>query len=145
MVKSSFSKTWKGSTQVRKQRKYRHNAPLHVKQKMLHVHLSKELREKHGRRNIQVRKGDKVKVLRGQFRKREGKVERVDLKKEKVFVTGIEIIKKEGSKLIQSLSPSNLIIMDLNITDKKRKQKLENKKSKSDTKEKDNTKKGDKE
>jgi large subunit ribosomal protein L24 len=127
MVKNSFSSAWKSSTQVRKQRKYRYNAPLHIKQKLVHVHLSKPLREKYAIRNVQVKKGDKVKVLRGQFNKKEGKVERVDLKKEKVYVTGIEIIKKDGSKLVQSLHPSNLILVDLNLDDKKRKQKLENK------------------
>ena len=143
MVKSAFSKTWKGSTQIRKQRKYRYNAPLHIKQKMVHVHLSKPLREKHGFRNIQVKKGDKVKILRGQFKKKEGKIERVDLKKEKVYVTGVEIIKKDGSKLIQALNPSNLVIVDLNVDDKKRKIKLESKNSKSKDKEKMTTTKGD--
>ena len=127
MVKNSFSTTWKKSTQPRKQRKYRYNAPLHVKQKIMHVHLSPELRKKYGFRNVQIKKGDKVKVLRGKFAKKEGKVEKVTLKQEKVYVTGIEIIKKEGSKLPVPLIHSNLMIIDLDLSDKKRKAKLENK------------------
>lgn len=127
MVKNSFAKTWKKSTQPRKQRKYRYNAPLHVKQKLVHVHLSADLRKKYVTRNVQVRKGDKVKVMRGQFAKKEGKVERVDLKREKVYVTGIEVIKKEGTKLPVALNPTNLMIIDLELSDKKRKAKLENK------------------
>ena len=121
MVKQSFSKTWKRSTQTRKQRKYRYNAPLHVKQKMAHVHLSKELREKHGFRNAQVKKGDKVKILRGKFSKKEGKVERVDLKDGKVYVTGMEMIKKDGTKVLASFDPSNLMITTLDTSGKKRK------------------------
>ena len=124
MVKTSFYTTWKSSIQVRKKSKYRHNAPLHLKQKILHVHLSKDLRQKYGLRNIQVRKGDKVKISRGQYRKKEGKVERVILKREKVFVTGIESIKKDGSKASFPLSPSNLMIIEVDLSDKKRKQKL---------------------
>ncbi|MBU0460164.1 MAG: 50S ribosomal protein L24 [Nanoarchaeota archaeon] len=129
MVKTSFVKSWNRSVQPRKQRKYRYNAPLHLKQKMLHVHLSPELRKKYGLRRVQVKKGDKVKVLRGQFKKREGKVEKVNLKQEKVFVTGIELIKKEGAKLTVPLNPTNLMITELNLNDKKRKLKLEGKKT----------------
>ncbi len=127
MVKNSFSKTWNSSTQPRKQRKYRYNVSLHLKQKYLHVHLSKELREQYGKRNVQVKKGDKVRILRGKFSKQEGKVERVSLKYEKVYVTGIEIIKKEGTKLLIPFNPSNLMIIALDLDDKKRKNKLESK------------------
>jgi large subunit ribosomal protein L24 len=125
MVKNSFSTTWKSSTQPRKQRKYRYNAPLHLKQKYLHVHLSKELRDKYTTRNVQIKKGDKVLVLRGKFSKKEGKVDRVSLKYEKVYITGIEMIKKDGTKLLNPFNPSNLMVVTLNLDDKKRKQKLE--------------------
>ena len=120
-----FSTAWNSSTQVRKQRKYRYNAPLHIKQKFAHVHLAPLLRKKYGTRNVQVRKGDKVRIMRGQFRKKEGKVERVDLKREKIYINGAEIIKKDGSKIMQSVKPSNLMILELELGDKKRKQKLE--------------------
>ena len=139
MQNHKFSRTWNQSSQPRKQRKYRYEAPLHLRQKFLHVHLSPELRVKYGKRNLQVKKADKVKVLRGQFKKKEGKVERVNITAEKVFVTGIEVIKKDGTKTLFPLNPSNLMIMELDLADKKRKQKLE--KNKSITLEKDKTKK----
>jgi large subunit ribosomal protein L24 len=126
-MKKKFSPTWNRSVQPRKQRKYRHNAPLHLKQKFMHAHLSPELRKKYLTRNIQLKTGDKVKVLRGVSRKKEGRVERINLKKERVFITGIEKIKKEGTKLLVALRPSNLMIIELNLDDKKRKQKLESK------------------
>lgn len=127
MVKTAFSTTWKHSVQSRKQRKYRYNAPLHLKGKMIHVHLSPSLRQKYGIRSLLVRKGDKVKISRGQHRKKEGKVEKVVIKRERVFVTGVETIKKDGSKILFPLTPSNLIITDLDLSDKKRKSKLESK------------------
>lgn len=124
-MKRKFSTHWKSSTQVRKQRKYRYNAPLHTKQKFVHVHLAPVLRNKYHVRNVQIRKGDKVRVLRGQFRKKEGRVERINLKREKVYVSGLEIVKKDGSKIIPGLAPHKIMILELELNDKKRKQKLE--------------------
>ncbi|MBI2662512.1 50S ribosomal protein L24 [Candidatus Woesearchaeota archaeon] len=127
MTKRKFSKNWKQSAQARKQRKYRFNAPLHIKQKFMHVHLSKELRAKHGTRAIQLRKGDKVKVTRGQYNKKEGKVDHINLKRERVYIVGLEMIKKSGSKVQLPFHPSNLVIVDLELSgDKYRKEKLEN-------------------
>jgi large subunit ribosomal protein L24 len=125
MVKTSFVKTWNKSIQPRKQRKYIHNAPLHIKQKLVHVHLSAELRKKYGLRNVQIKKGDKVRVLRGQFTKREAKVERVDLKRQRLFLAGVESVKKDGTKVVVGFPPSNMMIIELNLSDKKRKLKIE--------------------
>jgi large subunit ribosomal protein L24 len=125
MTKQTFSPSWKRSTQVRKQRKYAFNAPLHTRQKMFHAHLSPDLRKEYNTRNILLRSGDKVRVMRGQFAKKEAVVDRILLKRGKVFLTGIEQFKKEGAKISVAFSPSNLMIIDLELKDKKRKQKLE--------------------
>lgn len=117
---NKFSVTWKSSEKPRKQRKYRIKAPLHIKLKLAHAHLSGDLKKKYGKRSIGLRKGDKVKVMRGSFKKREGKVERVDLKKTRVFVNGIEVTKKDGTKRLLPLNPSNLIVTELNLEDKMR-------------------------
>ena len=110
--------------QPRKQRKYRYNAPIHVRQKFMHSHLSPELRKKYLQRSLQVRKGDKVKVLRGQQKGKEGKVDRVNLKQEKIFLANIELSKKDGNKVPIGIHPSNVMIMDVDLSDKKRKQKI---------------------
>lgn len=124
-MKKKFSLCWKSSKQPRKQRKYRYNAPLHIKKNFIRAHISTELRKKYGKRNIGLRKGDKIKILRGEFRKKEGKVERVDLKKTKINVTGIERIKKDGTKVLVPLEPSNLVITELNLDDRMRHKILE--------------------
>ncbi|MAE42849.1 50S ribosomal protein L24 [Candidatus Woesearchaeota archaeon] len=126
-MRTKFSTSWKNSIQPRKQRKYRYNAPLHIKQKFVNVHLSTELRKKHNKRNIGLRKGDKVKVMRGQFKNKEGKVDQVNLKKTQVYVEGIEITKKDGTKTRYPLHPSNLMIAELNMDDKMRQKSLERK------------------
>lgn len=124
---NKFSSSWKRSRKPRKQRKYKFHAPLHIKQKFAHSHLSRELRKRYGRRITSLRKGDKVKVMRGQFRKHEGKVENIDLKKTEVFVDGIEITKKDGTKKSLPISPSNLMVTELNLDDKLRQKEFEGK------------------
>ncbi len=127
-MKKKFSRNWRKSKQPRKQRKYRYNAPLHIKQMFMRAHLSKELRKKYNRRSLGLKKGDKIKIMRGQFKKKIGKIDRVDLKKSYVYVTGIEVIKKDGTKTFYPLKPSNLMITELNLDDKKRQKIIDRKK-----------------
>lgn len=119
-MEKQFSKKWKSSKQPRKQRKYSYNAPLHIKRKFFGAHLSKELRQKYGIRSISLRKEDKVKVMRGSFKGKTGKIDRVNSKNIKVYITGIERIKKDGTKVLIPIHPSNLMITELNLDDKKR-------------------------
>jgi len=120
IMKQDFSSEWIRSKQPRKQRKYNYNAPLHIRGKFMTAHLSKELIKKYNRRNIRLRKGDKVTIFRGQFRKKTGRVERADLKKTKVYIAGVEMIKKDGTKVLYPIHPSNLVVTELNLDDKKR-------------------------
>ncbi|MBI2656018.1 50S ribosomal protein L24 [Candidatus Woesearchaeota archaeon] len=124
-MKKKFSISWKSSRKQSKQRKYRFNAPLHIKQKLAGSHLSKELRNKYKKRSIALKKGDKVKVIHGNFKKHEGKVERVELGRTRVFVSGIEYTKKDGTKKMIPINPSNLMITELNMDDKFRQKLLE--------------------
>ncbi|PIN90164.1 50S ribosomal protein L24 [Candidatus Pacearchaeota archaeon CG10_big_fil_rev_8_21_14_0_10_32_14] len=119
-MKLKFSTAWIASKQTRKQRKYRANAPLHLKHEFLSAHVSKDLRKKHNIKNIPVRKGDKVKIMRGKFKKKEGKIVGVLLKRSKVEVEGIQAKKRDGSNVNVRLEPSNLMIIELNSEDKKR-------------------------
>ena len=123
-----WSKSWKSSKSRRKQRKYRFNAPLHIKRKFVSSHLSKELNKKYNKRSITVITGDKVKVMRGQFKGQTGKVEKVNTKLCKIIVAGMEIQKKDGNKVQLMITPSNVIITELNLEDKKRNMILDRKK-----------------
>ncbi len=119
-MKQKWSASWKGSKQPRKQRKYRFNAPLHLKRKFLSVHLSRDLRVKYSRRALPIRTGDKVKISIGTYRGRSGKIDHVNLKQSKVYVVGIEKTKKDGSKIMFPIHPSNVMITELMTGDKKR-------------------------
>ncbi len=128
-----WSPAWISSKQPKKQRKYRYNAPLHARQKFLHAHLSEELRKKYNRRALRVRKGDKVLIARGSFKKITGKVERVDTKNLKIFVEKADVSKRDGSRAFYPIDPSNVIIIELVLTDKERVKVLERKEAKQKT------------
>ena len=131
-----FVKTWKASKLPKKQRKYIAKAPLHIKQKMVGANLSRELRKEIGLRTIPVKKGDTVKILRGQYKGKTGKVEKVNLTKQRVFVAGAEFVKKNGSKSMYPLTSSSLQITKLNNDDKRRIKKSTQTKKTEDKKEK---------
>jgi len=126
-MKKEFVKTWKSSTKKSKQRKYRIKAPIHLKQKFVHAQLSKELRTKHNKRSIGLKKGDKVKVMAGDYKGKEGKVDSVNLKKTFIHINGMEKTKKDGSKVFYPINPSNVMITELNLDDKKRQKILDRK------------------
>jgi len=114
------------SIQPRKQRKARYNAPLHERQKLVHAHVSKEARAKAqtSKRSTAVRAGDRVKVMRGSFSGKSGKVSEVDLASLKVYVEGMTVRKAKGREALVALEPSNLVIMELDVSDKRRKEAL---------------------
>jgi large subunit ribosomal protein L24 len=140
-----FSKKWKASKNPSKKRKFLAKAPIHIKRKLLSVNLSKDLRKKYETRNVVVRKGDKVKVSRGKYKGTSGKVIKVQTKKLKVYIEGIQTTKLDGSKVDVPMRPSNLQIIELHLEDKKRMKKgkietTKNTNSKEDIKEKENKK-----
>jgi len=119
-MRKNWSQKWIKSSQPRKQRKYRYNAPLHVRRKFLSAHLSKELRERFGKRSVTVRKGDEVLVMKGQFKGFKGNVERVDMSASRIYVDGMKRKKVDGSEVPVSIDPSNVMITKLTLEDKMR-------------------------
>ena len=127
-MKAIWSSHWKSSVQPRKQRKYRHNAPLHIRQKFLSANLSLELRTTYKRRSLQVRKGDEVEVKRGPLKGTRKAVERVDLRKTKVYLDGVRVKKVNGTEVLRPFQPSNLMIVKLHSDDKARLASLQQRK-----------------
>ena len=124
-MKQKWSAKWKSSVQPRKQRKYRHNAPLHVRRKFLSARLSPEFTRQFGRRSLPVRKGDEIRIMRGSSKGLKGVVERVSLKKTKIYAEGIIVKKVDGSEVMKALEPSNLMITKPKMDDKGRQMIME--------------------
>jgi len=108
------------SSQPRKQRKSRYQAPLHKRNKLMGAMLSPELREKHGMKSLPIRAGDTVKVLRGDHKGKEGKVAVVNLTKMAITVDGVSVTKADGTEVPRPIQPSNVMITKLESKDEKR-------------------------
>src|SRR5688572_6487983 len=127
MNSSSHSKFTKRTTssQPRKQRLARANAPHHQARKQMASHLSEELLLKYNRRSMTVITGDEVKLLRGDHRGKSGKIVDVDVSVRKVVVEGVTNKKADGTEVPLPVDPSNLLIVKLNLEDKRRQAKLD--------------------
>ncbi|MEM1977047.1 MAG: 50S ribosomal protein L24 [Nitrososphaerota archaeon] len=112
------------SYQPRKQRKLLFNAPMHRLPKLMSAHLSPELREKYNRRSFPIRVGDKVRILRGEFRGVEGKVTGVDRGRQVIYVENVTIKKADGTSVSRPIHVSNVMITELNLDDEYRKKAL---------------------
>lgn len=119
-MKQQFSKTWNSSKQPRKQRKYLHNLPQHLKHKLMAAHLSEELKKQHGKRSMPIKKNDVVKVMRGKFRGKTGKINAVSTKKLAAYIDGVETSRRDGTKVFVPVKASNLMIIELNSEDTRR-------------------------
>jgi large subunit ribosomal protein L24 len=124
-MKKEFSKAWNSSTQGRKQRKYVAKAPLHIKHKFMGAPLSATLKKEYGFRSLPVRSGDTVKIMTGQFKGTEGKISKVSLIKTKVYVEGAAVKRADGSDAMYPIHASNVEIVKLDLSDKKRSEKIE--------------------
>ncbi len=113
--------------QSRKQRKRLFQAPLHIRYKQFSASLSSKLRDSYNTRSLPVRAGDTVKIMRGDRKGFEGKVSRVDRQKYRIFVEGITREKVDGSTLQVPIHPSKVMITNLNLDDKWRKEVLKRK------------------
>ena len=115
-----ISQSYKSSVQARKQRKYRFEAAIHSKHKLISANLSKELRKKYSKRSFPLRKNDTVKIMRGKFEGKTGKILIVNMRKLKIYIEGIQASKRDGTKVNVPLDPSNVQIISLELEDKKR-------------------------
>jgi large subunit ribosomal protein L24 len=112
----------------RKQRKRFYNAPAHLRHKFMAAPLAPELAASKNAKALPVRKGDTVRVVRGDHTGFEGKVNRVDLKRYRIFIEGLTREKVDGTNIFVSVHPSKVMIKNLKLDDKWRKAIVERKK-----------------
>ena len=97
----------------RKERKKLYTMPLHKRKVLLHAALSKELKEKLKKNATHVKKGYKVKIMRGNFKGKEGTVVKVSYKKVRIYVEGITRKNARGREKFVPIHPSNVMIVSL--------------------------------
>jgi len=116
-------------TKIRNRQIYR--ATQNTLSTQMGAHLSKDLRQKYGKRSARITIGDSVKILRGEYKGIDGKVTKVSLLKNSIAIEGIKKEKSKGEKIDVYIRSSNVVITGLNTDDKWRRNKLEGKKKKS--------------
>jgi large subunit ribosomal protein L24 len=114
MVKKPSSKS------PRKQRRRVQNASLHERKNMLKCRLDEFLQEEYGLRSLVVKKGDLVRIMRGQFRDTEGKITEVSYKKGVVYLENATITKADGKEASVPIHPSNLLLVKLELNDERK-------------------------
>ena len=103
------------------------NAPAHKRHKLMAAPLSNELAASKGAKTLPVRKGDTVRIQRGDHKGFEGKISRVDLKEYRIYLEGLTREKTDGTNIFLPIHPSKVQIRNLNLDDKWRKALLERK------------------
>ena len=121
------------SSQRRKSRKAHFSAPSSIRRKILSSHLSKDLKAKYNVRSIPVRKGDTVKVMRGTYKGRSGKVQFVYRRRWCIYIEKLVKEKVNGQQAQLPIHPSNVEITALRL-DADRKAILARKQRKTDAK-----------
>jgi large subunit ribosomal protein L24 len=96
------------------------NIKKHIVDKNIRSPLAETLRDEYRKRNARVIKGDTVKVLRGEYKNVEGKVEKVKTGRSTLFIEGIQREASKGGKVKVQIHSSNVMITSLNLQDKQR-------------------------
>ena len=86
--------------------------------------LSSELAASKGAKTLPVRKGDTVRIMRGDNKGFEGKVSRIDLKAYRIYMEGLTREKVDGTNIFIAVHPSKVQIRNLNLDDKYRKETI---------------------
>ncbi len=89
--------------------------------------LSTDLKKQYGKRSTSVIKGDTVKIMRGEYKGVEGKVEKINTVKGKLSIEGVQREKIKGGQVKVLIHASNVKISSLKLDDNYRKNKIENK------------------
>ncbi len=113
------------SSKPGKVRKRQFACPKHKLPRNLNANLSGQLRSKYGTRSVPVRKGDKVRLTRGDFAGHEDEVTEVDTEKGFVYVRDVTREKADGTKSFVPVRASNLQITDLKLEDERRQKILQ--------------------
>ena len=119
------------SKQPRKQRLARYTAPYHRRHREMSSPIDKGLRERQLSRGfmypraIPVKKGDRVMIVRGEGKSKSATaVSLVDRKARKVYVEGFTYFKSDGTELQRPIDASNLVIINPDWSDIRRRKIL---------------------
>ncbi len=112
------------TAQPRKQHKMLYKAPLSIRHKHFSASLSDSLKASHHIDSVPARRGDTVRIMRGDRKGAEGKITEIDRQKFRIFIEGVNREKVDGSTIPAPVHPSKVMITSLNLDDKWRRESL---------------------
>ncbi len=112
------------------------DVPKHRRDGMLSAPLADSLRELYKKRTVRVVRGDSVKVMRGEYKGVEGKVENVDTERGTLNIEGVQREKIRGGQVKVPIHASKVMITNLKLEDKYRSNKIQGEKAREEEKEK---------
>ena len=115
-------------TKPRTQRKRLFQSSPHTYSRYFSAALSPDLKLKHNTNAYPLRKGDTVRVTRGDRKGFEGKITQVNRRKRRIFIEGVTREKVDGSAIQIPVHPSKVVITNLNLDDKLRRETLKQRK-----------------
>ena len=77
-------------------------------------------------KSVRIVKGDSVKIMRGEYKGVEGKVEKLNTVKGRLSIEGVQREKIKGGQVKVQIHASNVRITSLHLDDKYRKNKIGN-------------------
>ena len=89
--------------------------------------LSDNLKKQYNKKSTSVVKGDTVRIVRGEYKGVEGKVEKINALNGRLSIEGVQREKIKGGQVKVQIHSSNVIISALKLDDEYRKNKIENK------------------
>lgn len=112
------------SSKPSKVRKRIYTSAHHTRSKLVKSMLSEDLRGEYSVSSARLRKGDSVKIMRGEYSGVEAKVTAVHTESGRVDVEGIKQQKIAGGDAPIGIHASKLMITGLNLNDDMRKKRL---------------------
>jgi large subunit ribosomal protein L24 len=94
--------------------------PKHQRDRMVGATLADNLRQQYGRRSVRVIEGDSIRVMRGEYKGVEGKVEKVDTENGMLEIEGVQREKVKGGQVKVPIHASKVMITNLKMDDKYR-------------------------
>ncbi|MFO8020331.1 MAG: 50S ribosomal protein L24 [Promethearchaeia archaeon] len=107
------------SKKPKKQRKSLKTAKNHQRSKLLSTRLADFLQEEYGVKQLPLRVGDSIRIVKGEFKDFEGEVVEIDSKKQRAKIKEAVFEKTDGTEFHPSIHISNLIITSFKEEGKK--------------------------
>lgn len=92
----------------------------HQRDRMVGATLADNLRQQYSRRSVRVIEGDSIRVMRGEYKGVEGKVERVNTENGTLEIEGVQREKVKGGQVKVPIHSSKVMVTNLKMDDKYR-------------------------